>query len=215
MTCTTVPWVTPSSASMITCVFGSLPTALTNRFRRSASCTAVPATMMAPAFVIDTTSDLAAGSTSLVAPLGRLTFTPARDAVSTMTLDVTMKMMSSTRKMSVSGVMLISAKIAPSPTSSSGSLPSAILALRAGPQRLQELLGQDLQLDGDARQPLVEVVVDDDGLDRDRDARGGGDERLGDALRHDGEAAAAVLRDGAERGHDADDGPVEADEGRG
>src|SRR5262249_5684232 len=123
--------------------------------------------------------------------------------------------MSRTRKMSVSGVMLISAKIAPSPTSSSGSLPSAILLLPAAAQRLQELLGEDLELDGDAREALVEVVVEDDRHDGDQDARGGRDQRLRDALRHDGEAAAAVLGDRAEGGHDADDGAVEADEGRG
>src|SRR5215470_8699511 len=172
--------------------------------------------VITPALVIDTTSDFAPGSMSFVAPLGRFTFTPCRDAVSTMTLDDTMKMMSRTRKMSVSGVMLISAKIPPPPsTSSSGSLPSAILGLLGAVQRLEEFFDEQLELDGDPRQALVEVVVDDDRLDGDGDAGRGGDERLGDALRHDGEPAAAVLRDRSERGHDADDGAVEADERRG
>src|SRR5262249_20424121 len=158
------------------------------------------------------------GSMSCEAPLGRFTFTPSRDAVSTITDELTMKMMSSTRKMSVSGVMLISAKIPPAPASSSGSLPSAILGLRVVgqlAQRLEELVHQQLDVDRDAGEPLVEEVVEDDGLDGDGDAGGGGDERLGDALRHDGEPAAAALGDGAERVHDADDGAVEADERRG
>src|SRR5215470_9187604 len=171
--------------------------------------------VITPALVIDTTSDFAPGSMSFVAPLGRFTFTPCRDAVSTMTLDDTMKMMSRTRKMSVKGVMLISAKMPPPSVSSSGSLPSAILRLLGGSQRLEELLDEHLALDRDPRQALVEVVVDDDRLDGDGDAGRGGDERLRDALRHDGEPAAAVLRDRSERGHDADDGAVEADERRG
>ena len=53
--------------------------------------------------------------------LGSTTFMPAREATSdsTSAVDVTMKMMSSTRKTSVSGVMLISATTASFPTSAS------------------------------------------------------------------------------------------------
>src|SRR5688572_934669 len=197
MTFTTVPWATPSSASMMIWVPGSLATALTKSCFRSSSLTGCPETRTSPDFRMETTSDLAPGSSSLVAPFGRLTFTPSREAVSTMTLDETMKMIRSTRKMSVSGVMLMSAKMPASPpVSSSGSLPSAIPGLRLAlgvAQRLEELVDEQLELDGDAREALVEVVVDDDRLDGDGDAGRGGDERLRDALRHDAEAAAAVL----------------------
>src|SRR5262245_9743825 len=118
---------------------------------------------------MDTTSDFAPGSISLVAPLGRLTFTPSRAALlarSTIELAETMKMIRSTRKISVSGVMLISAKMPPPPSfSSSGSLPSAIAALLAGvaavQKRFEELLDEELELDGVAGDALVEVVVDD------------------------------------------------------
>src|SRR5262249_15893349 len=147
------------------------------------------------------------------APFGRLTFTPSFLASSTTTLDDTMKMMRRTRKMSVSGVMLISAKRPPpSPLSSSGTLPTAIRTLLHSLQRFDELLDEEPELDGDGGEALVEVVEDDDGDDGDEDAGRRRDERLGDALRHDAEAAAAVLGDGLEGLHDADDGAEEADE---
>src|SRR5262249_56328918 len=78
----------------------------------------------------------------------------------------------------------------------------------------EKFRAETFTLAGEPRQARVEVLVNDARLDGDGDAGRRGDERLGDALRHDGEAAAAVLRDRSERGHDADDGAVEADERR-
>src|SRR5437660_8191062 len=110
------------------------------------------------------------GEMSLVEPLGRFTLTPERAPASAITDEVTMKMMSSTRKMSVSGVMLISAN-RPSPPSSSGPFIAMALSLHLrgggrghggrvllrGPavesgargllaEQLHELLGDELQL---------------------------------------------------------------------
>src|SRR5215831_13556877 len=154
---------------------------------------------------------------SLVAPLGRLTFTPSRSALcacSTMKLADTMKMMRRTRKTSVSGVMLISAKMPPS-FSSSGIRPSAIAGLLlVAHQRLEELLDEELELDGVAREALVEVVVDDHCLDGDGDTERRGDEGVGDAGGDDGQAAAGLVTEGVEGAHDADDGAEEAQERR-
>src|SRR6266498_6115013 len=111
-----------------------------------------------------------------------------------MVLADTMKMIRRTRKMSVSGVMLISAKIPPS-FSSSGTLPRAIAGLlpAVAPQRLEIFFGEELELDGIAGDALIEVVVDDHRLDGDGDAERGGHERVSDAGSDDGQAAAGVL----------------------
>src|SRR6476659_9688978 len=97
-----------------------------------------------------------------------------------------MKMISKTRKMSVSGVMLISAKMPSSPSSLEALGPpiamlhrrrrlqfgrgSLVAGGRGGvrlllAQELDELLGHQLQLERRLAQPRHEIVVDDHRLD--------------------------------------------------
>src|SRR5262249_37255861 len=153
---------------------------------------------------------------------------------------LTMKMITITRKTSVSGVMLMSANRPPtlSPSSltaassDSGSFPIAIafasrlralvvaspagLARRRGlGQLLEELVGQELELGRDAAGPLVEEVEEDHGLDGDEDAGGGRDQRLRDRARHHVELDALLALEAAHRGHDADHGAEQTDERRG
>src|SRR5438445_161372 len=61
----------------------------------------------------------------------------------------------------------------------------------------------------------LEVVVEHHRFDGHRDAAGGGDERLGDAARHDGEPASARRRHAAEGVQDSPDGAEEAHERHG
>ena len=94
--------------------------------------TTLPESTTRPSLSTATERSVEAGITSAALPLGRFTFSPAFAAPApwfTMTELVTMKMMSSTRKMSVSGVMLISEKTASSDSSSAvpGTRPIAIL----------------------------------------------------------------------------------------
>src|SRR3954468_24396340 len=131
-----------------------------------------------------------------------------------------MKITTMTRNTSVSGVMLISAKM-PSPPSSassaeSGSFPRAILtSLHLGldlgirrlllaalgrlgvdrrvEQELEELVGEELHLGRDPRRPLAEVVEQDDGRDGDADTGGGHDQRLRDRTGDIGEADLLAL----------------------
>src|SRR5690349_3022761 len=99
---------------------------------------------------------------------------------------VIMKMISRTRNTSVSGVMLISARMWPRRCA----LPNAI----APPSRLQGLdhaRAADLERGIDPLHAGLEVVVEDDRKDADREAERRRVERLGDAARDDGEAAGA------------------------
>src|SRR5690242_1290421 len=106
-----------------------------------------------------------------------------------------MKMMRRTRKMSVSGVMLISAKTPspPSPSASgtlpipmvSGRLParfargwSRVKSRQTLSQKLDELVGQQPQLGGDPGQAGLKVVVENHCLDGDQNADRSGDQRL-------------------------------------
>src|SRR3990172_3526586 len=146
-----------------------------------------------------------------------------------MAVVVTMKMMSSTRKMSVSGVMLMSAKMPPAsasvsspegPFSAMGSsaLPAAGASGRGGERLLQDLqvlLHEQPELEGELRPVRVEEVVEDDRLDGDRDAARGGHERLRDPRRHDREPAVSSARHLLEGLHDPDHRAEEADEGGG
>src|SRR5262245_58824074 len=107
---------------------------------------------------------------------------------------VIMKMMSSTRNTSVSGVMLISATMWPR----RWALPNA-MAPPSGFERLDHACAADLERGVDALHPRLEVVVEDDRQDADRQPEGGRDQRLGDAARDDREAAGAGDRHGVER----------------
>src|ERR1051326_8952987 len=105
---------------------------------------------------------------------GRFTFA----ADSTIADVVIMKMISSTRKMSVSGVMLISA-ISPSWDSSALNLLSAMDASQIG--RLENLAEPHPQQGVEVRDLHLHPVEEDDGDDRDYEAERRRDQRLGDS----------------------------------
>ena len=130
MTATTRPWWVASSACTTTCVSASRARASSNILRKVSAETSLPSTTILPSVVMATVTSLALDEISLVAPLGRFTRTPARAPSVAMTDEVTMKMMSSTRKMSVSGVMLMSAKRSPSPLPSSPRGPDIAMVAR-------------------------------------------------------------------------------------
>src|SRR5882762_1889629 len=114
---------------------------------------------------------------------------------------VTMKMMRSTRKMSVSGVTLISATIAPSSAASTSVRPSdtdRLLArgpLAEGHQQIIRPFAPDARQVADAHH---EGVVREDGEHADDEAAGGGDQRLRDAGRDHREAAGSRRRHAVE-----------------
>src|SRR5262245_37983817 len=116
---------------------------------------------------------------------GSSTFLP----VFAITEEVTMKMISRTRKTSVSGVMLISATIAPS--SSSPGRCTAMLALPGVAarleiqQRLHEALARAREHGGDVADARLQPVEQPERDDRDEQTHRGGDQRLRDAARHD------------------------------
>src|SRR6185369_5660267 len=122
---------------------------------------------------------------------------------------VIMKMIRSTRKTSVSGVMLISATMWPRVCD----LNSAI-GLPRGGDRLDQPPAPDAQRRVDLLHAVLEVVVEDERHDADGDAERGRDKRLGDAAGDDAEAARAREAHGMERPHDADDRAEEPDERR-
>src|SRR5215213_4445426 len=97
----------------------------------------------------------------------------------------TMKMISSTRQTSTSGVTLMS-EFSPALVN----LPAELchcLRFIPGPRFLQEVDGhlrtRVRHLDGEAVDAVLEVVVRPDRRDGDEEAEGGGDERLGDTGR--------------------------------
>src|ERR1700730_8457386 len=134
----------------------------------------------------------------------------ARPADSTATEVVTMKIIRSTRKMSVSGVMLISQNIAPPPV---GELIAISLLPRDG--GVDQTGGADMDRGVDALDALREIVVENDGDNRDGQAERSRNQRLGDSCRDDREAAGPHYRHRLERGEDADHRAEKADEGRG
>src|SRR5688572_7351978 len=134
----------------------------------------------------------------------------------------TMKMISSTRQTSTSGVTLISDRTAFSP------LPRALAArpnCMGSSCRPSDALLLDEEVDQLRRgvghlhlQPLEHVgeVVEHPGRGNGHaEAERGGDEGLGDTGRDRADAARAGERHTAERVDDADDGSEQADEGRG
>src|SRR5882724_8022996 len=137
---------------------------------------------------------------------------------------VTMKITSSTRKTSVSGVMLISATTPSSRSSSSSgryegmrhllARRRAALARRRGleeQQRLHEALARPGVGARDQADARLEIVEEQERRDRHREAHRRRDQRLGDARRHHLEAARTVLGHVGERADDADHGPEQAD----
>src|SRR5690349_7603301 len=232
ITPTTLPWGTPSSAWTTTSVLGFLFLASSSAFFSSSSETTLPPSTSRPSASTATDRSVWVSATSAAwPPLGRFTFSPAFAPPPpwfTITELVTMKMISSTRKMSVSGVMLISEKTpSASPSSLPGTLPSA---MASGPFHRPGLDARDGRAlgrgaargaggrSGAGRQRRLEVVVGDNRLDRDEDACCGGDQRLGDAGHHGGGSAGAagldVDAEVLERPHDAGHGAEQAGERR-
>src|SRR5277367_2158395 len=186
ITSTTLPWGTPSSAWMTTSVDGFFATVSASAFFSSSTVTTSPASTSRPSARTATERSVVAGVTSAALPLGRLTLRPALAAPwpwLTMTELVTMKIISSTRKMSVKGVMLMSAKTASASSPSvPGTFPIAMalcplarlgghgrsrrLGLErhgnGGPlaQRLDKFLSQEPYLNADAADARLEVVVE-------------------------------------------------------
>src|SRR5437016_3936822 len=113
---------------------------------------------------------------------------------------VIMKMMRRTRNTSVSGVTLISEMMWP-----------RVWGLNSGmrPPRCRDRLEQpgaaDAERAVDPLHAVLEVVVEDERHDPDREAERRRDEGLGDAARDDAEAARPDDRHAVERAHDADD----------
>src|SRR5947207_800889 len=145
----------------------------------------------------------------------------------------TMKMMSSTRTTSTSGVMLMSFLTPLEPPtaipmalcqSSRGELGAPVLLARrhrtAADVFLLQLGGDDVEqlvrrlrdVDGAGVDPAGEVVEHHDRRDGDEEAEGRRDEGLGDTGRDGAEAAGAGGRHRLERVDDAHDGAEEADE---
>src|SRR5258706_16336108 len=114
------------------------------------------------------------GCEAVLSTSGRLILAPD----STIAALVTMKMISRTRKMSVSGVMLISATIALWPRCRM--LPNAI-CLPLQENGVEHSVGRDSQGRLDALDLGLEVVVENDRDDGDAEAERCGDQRLGDA----------------------------------
>src|SRR5262249_54870184 len=121
---------------------------------------------------------------------------------------VIMKMMSSTRKTSVSGVTLISATMWPRVCA----LNSAIGPPRRR-HRLEKPRTADAQRAVDPFDAVLEVVVEDERHDADGEPERGGDQSLGDAARHHPETPRPDQRHAVEGAHDPDDRPEETDEG--
>src|SRR5512146_2810558 len=129
------------------------------------------------------------------------------EAASMVTEVVTMKMMSRTRKMSVSGVMFICQNISPEllgPLTANGLSP-----LQRG---VDETGGVDVDGGVDIVDLHREVVVENDRDDRDRQSQCGRNQRLRNARRHHRETAGAHHRHRLERGQNADHGAEQPDE---
>src|SRR5579871_1340240 len=121
---------------------------------------------------------------------------------------VIMKMMSSTRKTSVSGVTLISATRWPRRWALSA------MGLPCRHERLDHAPAADPQPGVDALHARLEVVVERDRHDADREAERRGDQGLGDAPGDHAEAAGAGDRHAVEGAHDAEHRAEQADERR-
>src|SRR5579863_1132886 len=122
---------------------------------------------------------------------------------------VTMKMISRTRKMSVSGVMLMLSKTPPPDVC------GPLIATRLSP--LQRGVDQAVIVDVLHRVDVLnfdrEVVVENDRDDRDGESECGRNQRGRNTGRDDRETASAHDRHRLERDQDADDGAEQPDEG--
>src|SRR6266849_5113591 len=122
---------------------------------------------------------------------------------------VTIKMMSRTRKMSVSGVMFICQNISPP-------LLGALTANGLPPRQsgVDEAGGVDVNRSVDVVDLDREVIVENDRDDRDRKSQRSRDQRLRNASRHYRETAGAHHRHRLEGHQDTDHGAEQSDERR-
>src|SRR5580700_9209923 len=130
-------------------------------------------------------------------------------ADSTITDAVTMKIMSRTRKISVSGVMLISQNIPPPPEGALMAI--SLLSLNS---RVDQACRTDMDRGVDSLHLLREIVVENDRDNRDRQAQRGRDERLRDTRRDHGKPAGTHHRHRLKRRENTDDGSEESDKRR-
>src|SRR5437899_10809430 len=100
-----------------------------------------------------------------------------------------MKMIRSTRKISVSGVMLISQNI---PPSCLGMLTA--IELPPGERGVDQACGADVNCRIDALDALREIIVEDHRDDRDDESESGGNQRFGDAGGDNGKTAGPLSR---------------------
>src|SRR5262245_41161858 len=140
---------------------------------------------------------------------------------------VSMKIRSRTSVTSTSGMMLISARVAPMRWPPlSGSCELTVKAIGSGhpgwgglgqrpAEQVPELEREAVHLHGPALHAVDEDVVRDDGGDRRAEAGGRCDERLRDARRDHGEVRRALGADALKGRHDAPHRPEQADERRG
>ena len=81
-------------------------------------------------------------------------------------------------------------------------------------RHVETIVDEEIDRRRHTAQLAKEVVVEDGRGNRREQTHGGGDQRLGDARRHDREARGAGASDALERIDDADDGAEQADERR-
>src|SRR5262245_22865938 len=182
---TASPKITSLSPSKITGI--SFCASTKGRSAISSSARVVGLLLTKISFCGVTVMTICRGSDCVSCTCGRLMLAPD----CTIATLVTMKMINSTRKMSVSGVMLISAMMAePLPFFLRG----LAIAIRFPPQaqRFEHAVGADGHDGLDAFELGVKVIVENDGDDGDGQAEGGGDQSLGDTPGDHGEAAAAL-----------------------
>src|SRR6185436_767959 len=134
---------------------------------------------------------------------------------------ITMKMISSTSTTSTRGVTLIAALIFPDSPTRIGLLSHHDLRLlqpgflrhqfRELEQVVHELCGRSVHLDAEILKVTREVVVCNNGRDRNEDTKAGRHQRFGHTSRHHSHTAGTRRRDASESVDDSDDGSEQTD----
>src|SRR6516162_1138298 len=132
---------------------------------------------------------------------------------------VSMKISSSTKTTSTSGMTLISARalrVRPVPSPPASVLIAILERLRASHEpalsQVRQLEREVVHLRGPVADLADEVVVPDDRGNGREETGGGGHQGLRDAGRHHRQARGTLAADGLERGDDSDHGSEETDE---
>src|SRR5690606_37709621 len=188
---------------------GASPCNRSRSTRSSGAGTPRPSTRSEPSATTATSIGfMSFGLGSGLVTLGSSIWAPSVSAGAT-----TMKMMSSTKTTSTSGVTLISG----APASESSRLPFPLLRSVTPMMILhlvQELAHGAPERELDARNPRAQVVEEDHGRDGDHEAEGRLHERLGDTGRNRRNAPGAGRADPLERADDADHRSEQPDERR-